>query len=673
MLKSMTIGKKIAMGFTLLLVFLCTVGVAGYISTSTATTNISDITAQLDIAKEINTTLTDAQDAQAASLRYIIYDDIRYHKTVEEEIGDALKHTASAKALMRSPENRAKADEAVIHMNGYLAANKEWGDLQAKKHEAGAIRAQAADVVLGNIKDLMDSQVKAIADHVHDTGTGRVTNYEIVERILKAQEARNAINSVYVYAYRYLLAITPETQDEMAGNWVNEIERTRQALIACKEVMRDPAALKALDSCLTALDSYSAQVEVFRQIDHEQHNIQMNKLKPAAGALIAQSCAARDGVYEFVDNVKKQSDERMAFIASLITWVGIGAVALGVLFAVLITRGITKTLTRIITGLNEGADQVNDAAGQVASASQQLAEGASEQASSLEETSSALEQMAAMTRTNAENAKEANSLSGQARDAAQSGDQTMDKLNNAMAAINESSGQISKIIKVIEEIAFQTNLLALNAAVEAARAGEHGKGFAVVADEVRNLAQRAAQAARETTSLIENSVGRAKEGADVAGEVAQSLGAIVGDVTRVTDLINGIARASEEQAEGVEQVNMAVSQMDKVTQQNASGAEESASAAEELSAQAATVKGTVDELAQMIGGRNAKRAAWQTNASTPKAGKRLRSAVGRLKKHHVAVGASTHSHPQSKAQSTPATGASQEFPDLDDDQNLESF
>ena len=281
--------------------------------------------------------------------------------------------------------------------------------------------------------------------------------------------------------------------------------------------------------------------------------------------------------------LKEMQATGAAATTNMLTWVGsVGAIAALVvtLTSLLISRSISRPINRIIAGLNEGADQVNDAAAQVSDASQQLAEGASEQASSLEETSSALEEMAAMTRTNAENAKEANILSGQARDAAQSGDQTMEKLNGAMTAINESSGQISKIIKVIEEIAFQTNLLALNAAVEAARAGEHGKGFAVVADEVRNLAQRCAQAAGETTGLIEDSVVKAREGTEVAAEVGEALGAIVGDVTKVTDLINGIAKASEEQAQGVDQVNSAVSQMDKVTQQNASGAEESASAAE---------------------------------------------------------------------------------------------
>ncbi len=330
----------------------------------------------------------------------------------------------------------------------------------------------------------------------------------------------------------------------------------------------------------------------------EETDILLTQVEQAVGQEMAAAKAA---------GVASRQTATVAMIG-----ITVAAVVLGILIGMLLTRAITKpfkeifkglksfsrvelketadTFNRIINGMTESIAQVNDAAGQVSSASQQLAEGASEQASSLEETSSALEQMAAMTRTNAENAKQANGLSAQAHKAAEDGDSTM-------AAISESSGQISKIIKVIEEIAFQTNLLALNAAVEAARAGEHGKGFAVVADEVRNLAQRAAQAARETTGLIEDSASKSREG-------TEAIKIIVGGVTKVTELLNGIAQASEEQAQGVDQVNTAVSQMDKVTQQNSAGAEESASAAEELSAQAAATKGLVDELTVLVRGQD---------------------------------------------------------------------
>ncbi len=302
-----------------------------------------------------------------------------------------------------------------------------------------------------------------------------------------------------------------------------------------------------------------------------------------------------------------------------------------------------ETFRRITDGLTEGVNQVNDAAGQVSAASQQLAEGASEQASSLEETSSALEQMAAMTRTNAANAKEANALAATAHGAAEQGDKTM-------TAINESSDQISKIIKVIEEIAFQTNLLALNAAVEAARAGEHGKGFAVVADEVRNLAQRAAQAAKETTGLIENSVNKSREG-------AEAIKAIVGGVAKVTELINGIAKASDEQALGVEQVNTAVAQMDKVTQQNASGAEESASAAEELSAQAASTKALVDELIVLVQGHQ--NVSGHATHQAPKEWKHLPGKKSLARKKTDSAKAVTAAAPNAVAHG--------DFPSLDDD------
>ena len=249
------------------------------------------------------------------------------------------------------------------------------------------------------------------------------------------------------------------------------------------------------------------------------------------------------------------------------------------------------TFNRIIGSMADGAKLVSTAASQVSSAAQVLAEGANDSASSLEQTAAALQQMASMAQSNAANSKHANELALQTHEAARQGQETM-------SGINEASDKISRIIKVIEEIAFQTNLLALNAAVEAARAGEHGKGFAVVADEVRSLAHRCAEAAKETTALIKGSVAKSREGQTVIRE-------IVGGVSGVTELLNQISKASTEQAQGVDQLNTAVSRLDKVTQQSAAGAQEASSAAQELNAQATMAASLVSELVSLIHGNQA--------------------------------------------------------------------
>lgn len=279
------------------------------------------------------------------------------------------------------------------------------------------------------------------------------------------------------------------------------------------------------------------------------------------------------------------------------------ALALGLGF--IISRGISRPLNRIIEGLSLGAEQVGSASEQVASSSQSLAEGASEQASSLEETSSSLEEMSSMTKQNAENARQCNTLSVEASNAADKGTSAMQGMARAMQDIKKSSDETAKIIKVIDEIAFQTNLLALNAAVEAARAGEAGKGFAVVAEEVRNLAQRSAEAAKNTSSLIEGSQKNAENGVRSTEELMGILNEITGSIKKVSALAGEVTAASEEQSQGISQVNEAVSQMDQVTQQTASNAEESSSASEELAAQAQQMQDIVAELNRLVKGANA--------------------------------------------------------------------
>lgn len=291
---------------------------------------------------------------------------------------------------------------------------------------------------------------------------------------------------------------------------------------------------------------------------------------------------------------------------SMMGWV-FGVAALALAFAVgagmYLTRGITGPLLRIVSSVSEGSDQTSSAATQISATSQSLAESASQQAASLEETSASLEEMSSLIKRNAENAHQANDLAQKTRSAADKGTVDMRSMTAAMAAIKASSDETAKIIKTIDEIAFQTNILALNAAVEAARAGEAGMGFAVVADEVRNLAQRSAQAAKETSAKIAGSLVSTSQGVEISAQVAATLEEIAARVRQVDELVAEVAGASREQTQGITQINTAVGQMDRVTQGNAASAEESAAAAEELNAQSELMKHSVAELRELVNGK----------------------------------------------------------------------
>ncbi len=357
------------------------------------------------------------------------------------------------------------------------------------------------------------------------------------------------------------------------------------------------AKIKALETDLPAVREASGKVFTlaaqFQQVDASTLlQTQVNALEDRMTARLNELMSASLGEVQ-------QASRSNQWILGLCLAVLLGSTATSV---VLVRRKVVRPVKQVANHLGETFQTTEISVQEIAQNSHSVAEGASEQAASLEETSASLEELAGMTRNISQNANTAKDLAKGTRSAAERGAEEMKAMTDAMQAIKTSSDNIAKIIKTIDEIAFQTNILALNAAVEAARAGEAGMGFAVVAEEVRNLAQRSAQAAKDTTIKIQDSVTTSLNGVQISSRVGKALEEIVSKARQVDELVAQIASASAEQTQGITQVNTAVSEMDKVTQSNAASAEESSSAAEEMRAQAGTLRRAVGELLTLVDG-----------------------------------------------------------------------
>ncbi len=457
-------------------------------------------------------------------------------------------------------------DELGDEVNEELAHLVHEHEADLEELEASGASVQAISLQTELVESLMEAEVAEL----------KLAHAEIEFMLDKHIERVGQMEEHFGMLYGYLVVVE---------------ELIPQAAINPTEEKEDLALLAKMHEQLDEYEKHVVQLvedELVAQADLIVCNTELGEIEAVAAAFSHRAKQMAADVHR---------EANLAAIAFILI-----AVLAGASLAFLITRGITKPLNRVISGLSQGAGQVTSASGQVAESSQSMAEGASEQASSLEETSASLEEMTSMTKQNADNAGQANTMAADANEAAEKGREAMTRMAEGINKIKTSSDETAKIVKTIDEIAFQTNLLALNAAVEAARAGDAGKGFAVVAEEVRNLAQRSAEAAKDTASLIEESQHNADNGVTVSEEVAGILEQIANGVGKVTQLVGEVSAASKEQTQGIEQISTAVTQMDQVTQSNAANSEEAASASEELSAQANELNDMVRVLTAIVGG-----------------------------------------------------------------------
>lgn len=600
MFKNLKLGYKIGAGF--LIVLLLTVGIS-FVSWD----GMKSLVNSVDKADSVNKIDKDVLELREFEKNYIITNDEVYANKVNEDVEEIKKYVDETKNGLKNVANKKQMDNIFKHLSVYEDNFGNYVKLEKKKTVARTKMQAASDRVQKQLEDFRKQQkfelFKLMKQHGVDS--------EVIDKVRKADEANELIKEM-------LGARGNEREFIISNNrkYIDLAKEDIDKINKISELLKNKIKNK---SDVAEIENVQSDVSIYLQ----KFNNFIGMLNQQAQADAQLTASAREVQKECVDARSDQKDLMISQIATSNKMVIVGAfsaILLGLLIAVLVTRAITKpiiqgvvfaealaegdlttqldvaqtdevgqlaqALNNMVAKLKNVVAEVKGASDNVASGSQQLSasseemsQGATEQAAAAEEASASMEEMAANIRQNAENALQTEKIANQSAVDAQEG-------GTAVAETVRAMKQIADKINIIEEIARQTNLLALNAAIEAARAGEHGKGFAVVAAEVRKLAERSQNAAREIGELSGTSV-------EIAENAGQMLGHMVPDIKKTADLVQEIAAASKEQDTGAEQVNQAIQQLDQVIQQNSSASEEMASTAEELSAQAEQLQGAI--------------------------------------------------------------------------------
>ncbi len=656
MFENMKLATKMALGFGILILFAAILGYTGFSS-------LGNVGKRVVNADDANWLIKESLQGRVVEKNFMLRKDKKYQDEATELVAGIHERADALNAKLNDPVDKEKVATGSSQIDKWHAALNDYVSLEDQKVDADSKMVAAARGAIAEIETMRADQ----KDKLEEEMVNENSSANILDRLAKADDA-NRLNKFVLEARRHEKNFIIRDDPQYLDNVADEVKGMVALAEDMKSRFNDPLNQKQADEVIKSINAYHVAFKEYADYVKAQ--------KDEADIMVESARLLQEDVDALRTGQKDKMETLMASSNMIMMSISLGAILIGILAAWFITVSITKSLNMVISNLTESSNQMTSAAGQVSSSSQSVAQGTSEQAAAVEETTASLEELSSMTKQNASNSQQANTLMTDSVNLINTGQESMKRMVSAIDEIKTSSDETAKIIKTIDEIAFQTNLLALNAAVEAARAGDAGKGFAVVAEEVRNLAQRSAEAAKNTQVLIDGSVENSDRGVNVSQETSKVLEEIIGSSKKVAELIAEIAAASNEQAQGIDQMNIAMTQVDQATQANASNSEETASAAEEMAAQSEMLKDMVDALIQIVGGNDGSSASSASVSSNGNVAKGIKGTLGRMKGSKAQSNSNGSNNGNARQMAGHAVGKSSSPEDVipfDEDKDLANF